>query len=57
VRKWAPEVAGFANHAIHGPWQRSRRNPQPAPEPIVDLGESREAALDAYADMRRRAQS
>ena len=26
-------------------------------EPIVDLGESREAALDAYADMRRRAKS
>jgi deoxyribodipyrimidine photo-lyase len=57
VRKWVPEVAGFANHSIHGPWRRSRRNPQPGPEPIVDLGESREAALDAYADMRRRAKS
>jgi deoxyribodipyrimidine photo-lyase len=31
-----------------------RWTPQPAPEPIVDLRESREAALDAYADMRRR---
>jgi deoxyribodipyrimidine photo-lyase len=55
VRRWVPEVAAFANHAIHGPWQKSKRNPQPAPEPIVDLATSREAALDAYADMRRRA--
>ena len=57
VRKWVPEVAGFANHSIHGPWQQSRRNPCPASKPIVDLGESREAALDAYADMRRRVKS
>ncbi len=31
--------------------------PGPAPEPIVELASSREAALDAYADMRRRAKS
>ncbi|MEJ0036220.1 MAG: deoxyribodipyrimidine photo-lyase [Gammaproteobacteria bacterium] len=55
VRRWVPEVAGFANHAIHGPWRKSRRNLKPGPEPLVDLAESREAALDAYADMRRRA--
>jgi len=55
VRQWVPEIAGFANHAIHGPWQKSKRNPQPAAAPIVDLGDSREAALEAYADMRRRA--
>jgi deoxyribodipyrimidine photo-lyase len=29
--------------------------PEPAPRPIVDLAKSREAALDAYAEMRRRA--
>jgi deoxyribodipyrimidine photo-lyase len=57
VRRWVPELAGFANHAIHSPWRKSKRNPQPAPEPLVDLNESREAALDAYADMRRRAKA
>jgi deoxyribodipyrimidine photo-lyase len=55
VRRWVPEVAAFANHSIHGPWQKSKRNPQPASAPVVDLATSREAALDAYADMRRRA--
>jgi deoxyribodipyrimidine photo-lyase len=57
VRRWVPQIAGFADHAIHSPWQKSKRNPHPAPEPIVDLAESRETALDAYADMRRRAKS
>ncbi len=56
VRRWVPEVAQFPNRSIHGPWRKSRRNPKPAAEPIVDLASSREAALDAYADMRRRAQ-
>jgi deoxyribodipyrimidine photo-lyase len=55
VRQWVPEIASFANHAIHGPWQKSKRNPRPAADPIVDLADSREAALEAYADMRRRA--
>ncbi len=55
VRKWVPEVADFASHSIHGPWRKSKRNKAPGPAPIIDLGKSREAALDAYADMRRRA--
>jgi deoxyribodipyrimidine photo-lyase len=54
-RKWVPEVADFASHSIHGPWRKSKRNKAPGPAPIIDLGKSREAALDAYADMRRRA--
>jgi deoxyribodipyrimidine photo-lyase len=57
VRKWVPELAGYPAHSIHGPWQKSRRNTLPAREPIVDLSRSRELALDAYADMRRRAKS
>jgi deoxyribodipyrimidine photo-lyase len=57
VRRWVPEIAGFGNHAIHGPWQKSKRNPQPGAAPIVDLASTCEAALDAYADMRRRAKS
>ena len=57
VRKWVPELAGYPAHSIHGPWQKSRRNTFPARAPIVDLNRSRELALDAYADMRRRAKS
>ncbi len=57
VRRWVPEAAGFPDAWIHGPWQKSKRNKTPGPEPIVDLGVSREAALDAYADMRRLAKS
>ncbi len=55
VRRWVPELASFEGHSIHCPWQGSKRNLQPAPRPIVDLAASREAALDAYAEMRRRA--
>ena len=57
VRRWVPEIAGFPAHSIHGPWQKSRRNKLAGPEPIVHLASSREAALDAYAEMRRRAKS
>ncbi len=38
VRRWVPDIAHFPNHSIHGPWQKSRRNPKPAAEPLVDLG-------------------
>ena len=55
VRKWVPEIAAFPAHCIHGPWIKSRRNPTPGPLPIVEPGQSREAALDAYVEMRRRA--
>jgi len=57
VRQWVPEIAAFPNAFVHGPWIPSRRNPTPGPAPIVDPGESREAALDAYVEMRRRAKS
>ncbi len=54
VRRWVPEVASFPDMCIHGPWRKSKRNKQPGPEPVVDLCASREKALDAYADMRRK---
>jgi deoxyribodipyrimidine photo-lyase len=37
-------------------WAPEHRSPTP-PEPIVDLGESRKAALDAFDTMKRTAQS
>jgi deoxyribodipyrimidine photo-lyase len=53
VRRWIPELASQPFKSIHAPWQ------QPAllsrcgyPPPIVDLRESREAALAAYQTMK-----
>ena len=50
VRRWVPELRGFAGKSIHEPWfdpTRLRASGYPR-EPIVDLGASREAALAAY---------
>jgi deoxyribodipyrimidine photo-lyase len=44
VRKWLPERASLPPNRIHAPDETA----------IVDLAESREAALDAYDAMRRR---
>jgi deoxyribodipyrimidine photo-lyase len=29
VRKWVPEIGGFAGHCIHAPWRKSKRNTEP----------------------------
>jgi deoxyribodipyrimidine photo-lyase len=44
VKKWVPERAEQPSKSIHAP----------SPHAIVDLAESREAALDAYNEMRER---
>jgi len=44
VRQWVPELADASARAIHEPYAR----------PIVDLKHWREAALEAYAQMRQR---
>jgi len=49
VRRWVPELAGFADDAIHEPWKDpARRVAAGYPEPMIDLPQSREAALAAY---------
>jgi deoxyribodipyrimidine photo-lyase len=56
VRRFVPELAKLPDSCIHEPWklpekERQRLKFEPGetyPEPIVDLKESRKAALEAY---------
>ena len=50
VRKWVPEVANVPNKFVHKPWELSaiERAALDYPEPLVDLKESRQRALNAF---------
>lgn len=53
LRRWLPELADAPLALLHEPWKDTallRRSGYP--EPIVDLGQSRQQALDAYAATR-----
>jgi deoxyribodipyrimidine photo-lyase len=60
VRQWVPELESLEAPAIHNPWQASGDALKRAgvvlgktyPKPIVDHGEARARALDAFARMR-----
>ena len=60
IRKWVPELAGLSNRWMACPWQAPEtelmnaniRLGQDYPHPIVDLAESREAALEAYSQFK-----
>ncbi len=57
LRRWLPELAELDDRAIHAPWEASDDALAAAgvtlgetyPAPMVDLTESRQRALDAYA--------
>ncbi|MGN6445777.1 cryptochrome/photolyase family protein [Amnibacterium sp.] len=51
LAEWVPELRDLAPKARHEPWSAQGGAPG-YPEPIVDLGASRKAALDAYQRMR-----
>ena len=56
VRHWIPEIAELPDQHIHEPWKAPAEALQAAgltlgeeyPEPIVDHGAARDAALEAY---------
>ena len=60
VRRFVPEIAGLDARYIHAPWEAPPDSLAKAgvtlgetyPNPIVDLGEGRARALDAFARIR-----
>jgi deoxyribodipyrimidine photo-lyase len=62
VRQWVPELEGLEAPAIHSPWTASADALERAgvvsgrtyPKPIVDHGQARARALDAFAKTRGR---
>lgn len=60
LRRWIPELQGLPAPALHAPWLASASTLEQAgitlgktyPHPLVDLGESRKAALAAYQSIR-----
>ncbi len=61
VRRWCPELAGLPSRHIHQPWTAAAQVLDASgvtlgrdyPKPIVDLGRSREEALEAYQMLTR----
>ncbi len=53
VRRWVPELAGVPDRWIHRPWEApGARTAGSLPPPIVDHGEARSRALEAFAALR-----
>ncbi|HET7414605.1 MAG TPA: deoxyribodipyrimidine photo-lyase [Arthrobacter sp.] len=53
LRRFLPELAGLDDKAVHRPWKHPDRTSD-YPEPVVDLQETRQRALDAYAEVKIR---
>ncbi len=61
VRKWVPEVAGLPDKYLHKPWEAPSavladagvRLGETYPEPLVDHKKARQAALAAFAEIKK----
>lgn len=61
VRRWIPELSGFPDRYLHAPWSAPEAVRTEAdvrlgdnyPEPILDLKQTRERALEDYAKCKR----
>ena len=49
LRRFIPEIAGLEGKAVHEPWTAELDG---YPQPLVELPESRERALDAYQKLK-----
>lgn len=62
VRKWIPEIAALPNQWIHKPWETPEdilrgaqvKLGETYPQPIVDHGEARKIALQAYQQVKEK---
>ena len=54
VRHWVPELDQVSNKFIHKPWElpADERSTLDYPEPLVDLKQTRQRALDAFAKIK-----
>ena len=54
VRHWVPELEQVSNKFIHKPWElpEADRRKLDYPEPLVDLKQTRQRALDAFAKIK-----
>lgn len=61
VRHWVPELAGLPDKWLNSPWEAPEEVLEQAgvtlgetyPHPVVEHGEARQAALDAYEEIRQ----
>lgn len=52
IRKYVPELRDVPNQYIHKPWNAPKELCPDYPDPIVDIKQTRQRALDAYQEIR-----